>query len=433
MRALRIMILALMVWLVVWPMAGLMVGPMALAESSLAAWRGKVNPGPLQARIDKLKTGDVLELTGVEQGPILISTPGVTLDGLGRGVIDGQGRDTVVVVAADNVTIRGLTIRHSGEFNPRVDAGVAVTSANHVRLEKLKIEEVLFGIDISDAEQVVIRGCEISSKKAFEFNNRGDAIRIWSSKDIQVEGNHWTDARDAVAWYSERVRFIGNRAERTRYSVHAMYSKSLFVEGNVFENNSVGMFIMYGEGTTVLNNTVRRSAGVTGIGLGLKETSGVYAKGNSFVYCATGILVDNSPWEPSTRNWILQNELKFNDVGVLLANDRHNEFRQNVFESNRHDVDSEQRRKSPSEWIGNYWGDYEGFDRDGDGIGDTPHVPRKYGDLLTGSHPSARYFAGSPVLAIISLIERLVPLTEPIELLEDPEPRRLRAADLEVR
>ena len=408
----------------------LFMGTCALAmaqehkEPSVAAWREEVEPGPLQAKIDALKLGDRLDLTGVELGPIVIRTQGITIDGGGSAVIDGQRRSSVVIIDADDVTLRGLTIRGSGDFTPQVDAGIAVTSRNNVHLENLKIEDVLFGIDISESHNIVIQGCDISSKDV-DPTYQGDAIRIWSSKDVNVIDNFWHDARDSVAWYSERVTFTKNRAERTRYSIHSMYSNSLMIEDNVFENNSVGIFVMYGKGTTVLRNTVVRSAGITGMGLGLKETSSVYAQGNSFVYCATGILMDNSPWEPDTRNWVLDNRFMFNDVGVLLANDRDNEFSRNVFSGNRLDVDTEQRRKSPGNWSGNYWADYEGFDRNNDGIGDTPHTPRKYGDLLTGAHPSARYFTGSPILALITLIERLVPLTEPIELLEDPKPRRL--------
>jgi nitrous oxidase accessory protein len=407
-------------------------GSSALAQhghgpgEKLVTWRPPVKPGSLQTRIDALQPGQTLRLSGVNQGPIHIKTQGITLEGDGTAVIDGQRRDSVIVVEADNVTIRNLTVRGSGDFNPNVDAGIAVVSTVGTTIDTVKIEDALFGIDVSASNQVVIANSDISSKNV-DPTLQGDAIRIWAAKDVEVRDSFWHDARDVVAWYSERVRIVGNRATRTRYSVHSMYSKSLMIENNEFEANSVGIFIMYGVGTTVLNNTIRRSAGLTGIGLGLKETSSVYASGNSFVYCATGILLDNSPWEPNTKNWIVDNQLVSNDVAVLLANDRDgNDITGNEFRGNRVDVDTEQRRKSPGKWLGNYWDQYEGFDRDLDGVGDTPHIPRKYGDQITGEHPSTRYFSGAPVLVLIGLIERLVPMTEPIELLVDPSPRRAR-------
>lgn len=401
----------------------------AADPGSITPWRSQEPTGPLQATIDRLTPGEYLRLPkGVLFGPIVVRTSSVTIDGGGDAVIDARGHGSVVVVEANGVTLRGLTIRGSGESNPDVDAGISLRSVDASVVDGCRLEDVLFGIDVSQGTHVTIRNSEISSKD-FEPTMRGDAIRVWSSSDVLVQGNHWHDARDAVSWYSERVTFSRNRGERSRYSVHSMYTKSLMVSNNTFEDNSVGVFVMYGLGTTVLGNTVQRSSGVTGIGLGLKETSGVYANGNTFVYCAVGVLVDNSPWEPNTRNWFRNNHIAFNGVGIMLANDRAgNEFFRNTFRANRIDVDTEQRRRSPGQWLENTWDTYEGLDRDADGFGDVPHVPRKFGDLLTGEHPTAQFFVGAPVLTLINIIERLVPITEPIVLLEDPRPRMSRAS-----
>jgi len=147
-----------------------------------------------------------------------------------------------------------------------------------VRLLELVVRDTLFGIDVGDIEEVRIEGCDISSRPT-DVTMRGDAIRVWSSDDVDVIDNYWHDARDAVAWYSDRVLFEHNRGVRSRYSVHSMYSKNLIVRNNFFEDNSVGVFLMYGRGATVVNNEIRESTGAAGIGLGLKETSGIYAEG----------------------------------------------------------------------------------------------------------------------------------------------------------
>jgi nitrous oxidase accessory protein len=203
-----------------------------------------------------------------------------------------------------------------------------------------------------------------------------------------------------------------------------MYTSGLMIRDNVFEYNSVGIFIMYGEGTSIVGNVVKHSLGPTGLALGLKETSNVFAQNNSFIYCAAGILVDNSPMAPNSRNWFQNNLTAYNEVGVLLGGTKvGNEFRGNIFKGNTRDVDSETRKPSQSVWDGNYWDQYDGFDRDHDGVGDTAYVVRRYGDLLTSAHPSARFFHGSPVLVFIELIERLLPLTDPVELAKDLRPR----------
>ncbi len=401
-----------------------MSGPAFGDDSDLTPWRRDSEHGALQARLDALLPGETLKLEpGVHEGPVTLTVPGITLEGDGKAIIDGRGKGTVVSVRANGITLRGLRIRGSGESNPLVHSAVSIDSQTDVKLLDSILEDSLFGVDISNSQRVLVQGCDISSKplrKTF----RGDALRIWHSKDIDIIKNHWHDARDAVCWYSQSVRFIDNLGERSRYSVHGMYSKNIFLKGNRFLGNSVGIFLMYGTGSTIVDNLVRESAGSTGIGLGLKETSGVYARNNRFVYCATGVLVDNSPWQPDARNWFHGNTFAFNGAGILLANDREgNEFKENIFHSNRRDVDTEARRTSPGRWTDNYWDGYEGFDLDGDGVGDTPHVPRRFGDVLTGTHPATQFFRGAPILGLVSLLERLVPLTEPIELLRDPRPR----------
>lgn len=406
---------------------------MTLAVTSLAfandftAWRENTPVGELQLRILSLKPGDVLELeSGTHQGPIVIHTPGVTLRGQQGARVVGNDKGTVISVEADNVQVEGLIISESGQSHDRVDAGIAIRNAKGVTIKNNRIEDCLFGIDIANAKNVSVENNHISSK-GLPLGLRGDAIRLWSSQDIEIKNNHWSDTRDTVSWYSERVNFLNNESTRSRYSIHSMYSKRLMIRGNQFRGNSVGIFIMYGEGTLVLDNVVSDSVGATGLGLGMKETSGLYARGNKFLYCASGILVDHSPWQPTSKDWFQENTLAFNNVGVLFSDARPgNLFQKNRFISNMVDVDSESRHPSQSEWIENYWDSYDGFDRNRDGVGDTPYRILKFSDLLSGSHPMAQFFHGSPVATLVSIVERMLPLTEPIELIVDPKPRLMK-------
>jgi nitrous oxidase accessory protein len=390
----------------------------------LTSWRQQTIVGALQMRVNQLKPGETLHLeAGVHEGPIIIRTPHVTIDGGKSAIIDGRGQASVVVIKADGVKLMNLAIKGSGGSHDQVDAGIAVLAVQGVQIVGVRVEDCLFGIDVAGAEDVAIENNFISSKQ-LALGVRGDAIRLWSSKRVNVKNNSWTDTRDAVVWYSQNVTFQGNHAQRARYSVHSMYTSGLMIRDNVFEYNSVGIFIMYGEGTSIVGNVVKHSLGPTGLALGLKETSNVFAQNNSFIYCAAGILVDNSPMAPNSRNWFQNNLTAYNEVGVLLGGTKvGNEFRGNIFKGNTRDVDSETRKPSQSVWDGNYWDQYDGFDRDHDGVGDTAYVVRRYGDLLTSAHPSARFFHGSPVLVFIELIERLLPLTDPVELAKDLRPR----------
>ena len=73
-------------------------------------------------------------------------------------------------------------------------------------------------------------------------------------------------------------------------------------------------------------------------------------------------------------------------------------------------------------WEGNYWSDYEGFDRNKDNQGDTPHEIYAYADRLWRDAPNAQFFKGSPVLETLDFLERLAPFTTPDLLVRDAKP-----------
>jgi nitrous oxidase accessory protein len=396
----------------------------------LAAWRSSGKVGALQNEINKLKPGDTLRLApGRLEGPIIIKTPGVTIDGAGKSEINGGGDGTVVVIEASDVTLRDFRVANTGVSPEQIDAGVSIRSTRGARLVNLDIEDSLFGVDIDYSRNIVVEGTRIESKP-LDLGLRGDAVRIHSSKEVLIVNNHWTRSRDVVAWYSDGVTFENNLGENSRYSLHSMYSTRLNVTGNRFQGNSVGIFLMYGSGITLRNNVISHSVGATGVGIGLKETSGVFVENNTILYCASGILVDNTPWEPSTRVWFYRNLIAFGSTGVALSNDREGtEFRDNTFNGNLADVVSESSQESKSVWEGNAWDHYEGFDRNRDGIGDTAYVIRNYGDGFDELHSFAGFFYGSPVQLLIAAIQRLAPLTEPTVLMRDPRPRLFKTAN----
>ena len=74
-------------------------------------------------------------------------------------------------------------------------------------------------------------------------------------------------------------------------------------------------------------------------------------------------------------------------------------------------------------WKDNYWSDYQGFDRNDDGIGDTPHEVYLYADRIWMEEPMTTFFRNSPAFELLDYLERLAPFAAPARLLSDPRPR----------
>ena len=377
---------------------------------------------PLQPLIDATPEGETLvPPAGTYSGPVVITRP-INLDGENRVTIDGGGRGSVILLKTDGATLRNLHLTHSGDSHNEIDAGVQVRGRFNV-IKDNTIDDCLFGIDLQQSEHNVVRRNRISSKP-LELGQRGDAIRLWYSFDNKITDNVISHARDTVVWYSANNTITGNRSSDSRYSLHFMYSRYNLVEGNHYANNTVGIFLMYSDGVVVRNNHIAHAAGPTGVGIGFKETSDLTVEDNEILYCATGLYIDVSPFQPDTTNRFSGNLIAYNGIGVRFLNDwTGNVFRQNQFVDNLTQIAvSGGKTANRNVWEGNYWSDYEGFDRDDDGIGDAPYELYAYADRLWRDQPYAQFFKGSPVLEVLDFLERLAPFTEPDLLVSDAAP-----------
>jgi nitrous oxidase accessory protein len=400
-----------------WP-AGLLAMICCLAAPGIAA----ADYPPLQPFIDATPEGETLvPAPGIYRGPVLITRP-IILDGQGQVTIDSGSKGSVVVLQTDGAILRNLHLTNSGESHNDIDAGVQVRGSFNIITDNI-IDNCLFGVDLQQSENNIVRRNRISSKP-FELGQRGDAIRLWYSFHNRIIDNEISNARDTVVWYSADNTISGNSASNSRYSLHFMYSRYNLVEDNHYIGNTVGIFLMYSDGVVLRNNHIAYASGPTGVGIGLKETSELTVEGNEILYCASGLYIDVSPFQPDTINSFSGNLLAYNGIGIRFLNDwTGNVFRQNQFVDNLTQVVvSGGKTANRNTWEGNYWSDYEGFDQDADGSGDTPYELYAYADRLWQDQPYAQFFKGSPLLEVLDFLERLAPFSEPTMLVGDESP-----------
>lgn len=377
---------------------------------------------PLQPLIDAAKDGDVLKLSpGTYSGPVVVDKP-ITIDGGGNVTIDSGGRGTVLLLDTDGAVITNLRLTNSGASHNDIDAGVQVRGKYNVIKDNV-IDNCLFGIDLQQSENNIVKRNTISSKP-LELGMRGDAIRLWYSFGNKITDNVVRNSRDMVVWYSRDNTISRNQASGGRYALHFMYAQFNKVEENLFYDNSVGIFLMYSDSVVVRNNQIMHATGTTGVGIGFKETSDVTIDGNKILYCATGLYLDVSPYQPETTNRLTGNLVAYSGVGIRFLND----WTGNIFESNRFKgnitpvIVSGGGTANRNQWGTNFWDDYEGFDLNQDGIGDTPYEYVAYADRIWMDVPPAQFFKGTPMLEVLDFLERLAPFSHPNVLVRDARP-----------
>ena len=385
-----------------------------------------LNGAVLQEAIDNAPSGSILKLkAGVYKGALVINKP-ITIIGKEDGVIiDGGGEGTVITVKSSYVTLKNLKIIGSGSRHENVDAAISLSDAKQCEISDCIIEDSLFGIDIKMVQNSIISNNTISSKD-LDLGLRGDGLRLWYAHDNIIKGNSLIKSRDMVIWYSHGNEIINNYGEQCRYSLHFMHAGKNIVKNNSYKRNSVGIFFMYSKDTIAEGNSVKSSLGATGMGIGLKDVSNFTLKDNTVIYCAQGLYIDRSPFEPDTNNWIENNKILYNAEALHFhSTSENNIIKNNVIMGNIEDVvnDSRGSKTYNNDISHNYWDNYEGFDRDNDNIGDTPHKVYQYADQLWVYNPDVKFFYGSPVISLLNFLAKLAPFTAPLFILEDKKPK----------
>lgn len=383
-------------------------------------------PFDLHAALAAAQPGATINVpAGVYPGPFAIDRP-VVLEGAPGAILDGGNHGDVVTVTAPDVTIRGFTIRNSGDLLDRESAGVTGL-APRLTVENNLLEGTLFGIYLKNAPDSVIRGNRIFSKD-LDVARRGDGIRAWYSDHPVVEDNHVTGSRDVVIWFSPHGEVRRNTVSGGRYGLHFMFSDDQIVEENVLRHNSVGAFLMYGHGLALRNNLMTDNRGPSGFGIGLKDVDNVEATGNRFVGNRVGLYVDNSPREPDATVHFSDNLIAYNEIGAaLLPLVKRNSYSRNVFLDNGEQIAIVGGGElSGNAWApdgqGNYWSDYAGFDADGDARGDINYAPQSLYENLLELYPELRLFQMSPSSDALDLAARAFPLFQPQPKIVDEHP-----------
>ncbi len=374
----------------------------------------------LQTRIDRAQPGDTLWLSaGTYDGNIILNKR-VSLIGTGGPVIRGNGKGSCITVTADSCVIQGLVVEHCGGNLMNDDSGIFLDSKHNV-VQANTLRDILFGVYLFHADSNAVVRNRIVGRPDLDLGQRGSGIHIWNSNHNRFVGNVITRARDGFyIQYAKHTLIEGNEAYDLRYGLHYMYADSNAFLGNTFHHNVAGAAIMYSKSIRFRHNVFIHNRGYSSFGILFQDCHAMTADSNVIADNVVGMF-----FEATTDNIFRHNVIAQNDVALqMFQNSTRNTFTGNNFVDNLSPL-SLVGRQTESRWSkdrrGNYWSSYEGYDLDGDGIGDVPAKIQNVFQYLEGQNANLRLYLYSPASQALASAAQAFPIVE-INGEEDPYP-----------
>jgi nitrous oxidase accessory protein len=358
-----------------------------------------IRPGELGSALSSARPGDTLRLeAGVHPGPVTVAVA-VRLEGVTGAVIDGGGRGVALTLAADGISVSGLTVRNSGDDLSSDDAALLLRESRGITVARCRVEARAFGIYLrgGGGHRIVANEVVADARAAPSRSRRGNGIHLWHTAGNEIRDNRIAGVRDGIYFSFAHENVIrGNEASDLRYGIHYMYSERNTLAGNRFRRCVGGIALMFSMRNSIAGNVSsdNRDFGILCLQIERSELRGNRVAGNG-----RGFFVEHS-----VGNRFVENRLEANGVGLFLtAGSEENVFAGNRFDGNL--VQAYQHRRTPNAWSeagrGNEWSDYTGFDWNGDGVGETPYRLQTSVSALLARRPLTRWFLMSPALALL--------------------------------
>jgi nitrous oxidase accessory protein len=364
----------------------------------------------VQATLDLARDGDVVEVPpGRWVGAVRVEKS-IILRGRG-GVLDGEEHGTVVHVEAPGAQLEGLRIANSGVDVGGPDACVFIAKqATGAIVRGNELTRCGFGIWVHETDGVHLVDNRVQGRADLRTTDRGNGIHLFDASNLVVRGNTVVESRDGIYVSATEDSLIeGNHTSNQRFGIHYMYSYSNTLRGNVSKDNVLGIALMESLHLIVDDNVVSGN-----------ERNGLLFRDVQFSKIRRNVLEHNGIgmfFFSSTENEILDNRVAHNEIGFKIwAGSLRNRVEGNAIIGNRQQVfyvSAEDQHWGES-GRGNIWGDYMGWDQDGDGIGDRPHRVDSFTAGLLYRYPAAVLLMRSPALETLAhFSDRLPALRTP--------------------
>jgi nitrous oxidase accessory protein len=375
--------------------------------------------------IEVSSPGDTLIFEpGTYSSPGVEITKPLVLIGRKGAVLDGGGKDYILKIRSDSVSVSGFELVNSGRSYTKDYAAIYIDRTSGFVISNNVIRESFYGILVEKS-----KNGRIVENKVFGTATRedqsGNGVHLWDCDSVVISQNEIAGMRDGI--YLEFVdgSLVNDNYSyhNVRYGLHFMFSNHDEYRNNTFENNGAGVAVMFSKFINMRENLFLENWGGASYGLLLKEIYDAEIEHNIFRENTVAINVDGS-----TRINYFNNDFISNGWAVKVTGGCYeNIFSYNNFLGNSFDV-SYNSKMNDNRFEFNHWGEYNGYDLDRDGIGDVPYRPVKLFSYVVNRTPESIVLLRSLFIDILNFSEKVSPVFTPDNLV-DPSPLILQADD----
>ncbi|PWF63206.1 copper ABC transporter substrate-binding protein [Shewanella sp. BC20] len=369
----------------------------------------------LTQALTRAQDGDTVVLaTAVYEGNFTVSRA-IHLKGEAGATLDALRQGSALTITAPKVIVEGLNIRHWGRDLYYHNAGILLQpGADEVLIKGNRLVGDGFGIYGEQLSAPRIMENSISGNGAIYVLDRGDGVFLKHVSAPHVQANHFIFVRDGV--YLESVtdsQIHHNQFAKLQYGIHYMYTRGDEASNNQAISVDGGYALMNSQHIFLHHNKVSHARDF-GILLNITNDAHIQANVATEVVNPQGSLELGNEGKgifiyAAQNNRIEANEFSHSDTGISMAmGGEANRLWHNRILANQTQV--KYVGEAQLEWSyqgqGNYWSEYQGWDTNGDGLGDIAHRPNDSLDKLFWLYPEAKLLMESPVVLLLRWVER---------------------------